>query len=192
MNVESRLFRIQVSIYWLFTWASQREPKVKNGPRCFFLPLVTNRHLGPKTHDCVPSYCLCVCACLESRHRRTWFKKWWIYIKRRPWKEAQILWFLLRSSHIQMHTPFVVDPYWMFLSVLWRGGGTMLSCLCYARALKQSTKDNWDFIMSKFWRSQLDMPKKKPKFTQICVLFVLQNACPCKMSVWITKAFSSN
>ena len=46
----------------------------------------------------------------------------------------------------------------------------MLCGLCYAKAVKQSTKDNWDFIMSKFWRSQLDMPEQKPKFTQIWVL----------------------
>ena len=39
-------------------------------------------------------------------------------------------------------------------------------------AVKQSTKDNWDFIIAKFCHSQLDMPEKKPKFTQICVLFV--------------------
>ena len=50
----------------------------------------------------------------------------------------------------------------------------MLSFLFYVRAVKQSTKDNWS-IMSKFWRSQLDMPEKKPKFMQICVLFQITN-----------------
>ena len=29
------------------------EPKVKNA-LCYFLPLVTNHHLGPKTHACLP------------------------------------------------------------------------------------------------------------------------------------------
>ena len=32
---------------------------------------------------------------------------------------------------------------------------------------QQSTIEKWDFIMSRLWCSQLDMPEKKPKFTQI-------------------------
>ena len=42
-------------------------------------------------------------------------KKSLINIKRHSWKEAWILWFLLCPSHVQMHTPFVVDPHWMFV-----------------------------------------------------------------------------
>ena len=39
-------------------------------------------------------------------------------------------------------------------------------------AVKQSLKNNWDFIMSEFWRSQLDFPEKKPKFTEMRVLLL--------------------
>ena len=37
-----------LSFFALFTWASQRESKVKNGLRNFSLRSVTNRRLGPK------------------------------------------------------------------------------------------------------------------------------------------------
>ena len=50
---------------------------------------------------------------------------------------------------------------------------TLLSCLSYARAVKQLTKDHWDFIMSIFGRPQLDMPEEKPKLMQICFLLYL-------------------
>ena len=39
-------------------------------------------------------------------------------------------------------------------------------------AVKQSLKNNWDIIMSEFWRSQLDFTEKKPKFTEKRVLLL--------------------
>lgn len=50
----------------------------------------------------------------------------------------------------------------------------MLTCLYYARAVKQSTKDNWNFINVNSLALQLDKPGKKPKFTHICVLFTIK------------------
>ena len=56
-------------------------------------------------------------------HAQTYMvrKKWWIYLKRCPWKEARILWFFLSLSHMQMHTPFAVDSHWTFFNRFMKG-----------------------------------------------------------------------
>ena len=71
-----------------------------------------------------------------------------IYIKRRPWKEARTLLFLLRSSLIPggSHTGRKQRTE----DEIYTRNIQMFSCLCYARAVKQSTKGNWDLIMLKF------------------------------------------
>ena len=68
----------------------------------------------------MPAFLLSLLMRMIREHVKTHMvKKWWIYIKCRPWKEARIyiLWFLLRSSHI----PLALRPHWTFLSVLWNG-----------------------------------------------------------------------
>ena len=103
----------------LITWGSQREPKVKDNPRHFFC---LHSQIAVWTLKRMHAFLLSLRLRVITEHAQTHMvKKWWIYIKRRPWKEARILWFLLRSSHIQMHALIGEDPHWTFMSVLCKG-----------------------------------------------------------------------
>ena len=66
--------------------------------------------------------------CLLSLRMRTYARQHMVkngYLKRHPLKEARILWLLLRSNHIQMHTPFTGRRRWTytkrFRAFFWKG-----------------------------------------------------------------------
>ena len=117
----------------------RESPRLKMPFVILFLPIVLKRMLA---------FSLSLCVCLITEHRKTYMVKNSADLyQASSLKGSMTTMISPLKPHTNAHTERKQRTEGKIYTRNWY---TTPSCLCHARAAKQSTKDNWDFIMSKF------------------------------------------